>query len=159
MSGPCYTPGVTPPTVPDAQLRRHAYDFTLRTGVPPKIADLAHRLGAPASAVKEGLARLAAARVIVLQPSSGEILMVPPFSAVPTPFVVHTSSHTSFANCAWDALGVSVMMRQAVRIESACACCGDELVVNTALDDAPSGAALVHFAVPAHRWWEDIVFT
>ena len=35
--------------------------------------------------------------------------MVPPFLAVPTPFLVETSRYTCYANCAWDALGVPAM--------------------------------------------------
>jgi hypothetical protein len=81
------------------------------------------------------------------------------FSAVPTPFVVQTMAHSAYANCAWDALGVSVMTAQPARIESACGCCGEALALDTHLEDAPDGAGTIHFAVPARRWWDDIVFT
>jgi hypothetical protein len=143
----------------DASLRRHIYDITLRRGSPPTIRELADSTRNADAQVLEGLRRLAAARVVVLQPASGEILMAPPFSAVPTPFVVRTAAHESYANCAWDALGVSVMTRQPAEIISACACCGDGLRLRTRIDAVPEGAGLVHFAVPARRWWDDIVFT
>jgi hypothetical protein len=143
----------------DTQLRRQIYDLTLRRGTPPTVEDLAIASGATESLVREGLQRLRDARVVVLQPISGEILMAPPFSAVPTPFLVHTPPHTSYANCAWDALGISVMMRVAAHIESACGCCGERLKLDTHMDRSPAGQALVHFAIPARHWWEDIVFT
>jgi hypothetical protein len=143
----------------DTGFRRHVYDITLRSGAPPTIAALASASQMSVDLVRESLTRLAAARVLVLQPSSGEILMAPPFSAVPTPFLVHTSQHTSYANCAWDALGVPVMMREPARVVTACACCGDEMALHTRDGGPPDAAGVIHFAVPARRWWDDILFT
>jgi hypothetical protein len=143
----------------DADLRRLVYDVSLQHGAPPSISQLTTAVGRSTSDVRTALQRLAAARVLVLQPGSDEILMAPPFSAVPTPFVVHTARHTSFANCAWDALGVPVMMRTPARIESACACCGAAMRLEADGDATPAGAGVIHFAVPAQRWWHDIVFT
>src|SRR5262245_1226735 len=88
----------------DAALRKAVYDTTLEFGAPPSIAELARAVGWPKTAVADGLQRLATGRVVVLQPTSGELLMVPPFSAVPTPFIARTSRYRAFANCAWDAL-------------------------------------------------------
>ena len=95
--------------------------------------------------------------------------MAPPFSAVPTPFLVtverraatsaESQAFSSYANCAWDALGVPVMMRTRARVRTACGCCGEAMVVDVEPDRPPSGAGVIHFAVPALRWWHDIVFT
>jgi hypothetical protein len=143
----------------DARARRVIYDVTLRTGAPPRLHEIAAGLREPPNVARASLTRLAGARVLVVQPSSGELLMVPPFSAVPTPFLVHTAPHSAYANCAWDALGISVMLREPAHIVSACSCCGDELTIDTSLDTPPTGTAIVHFAVPARHWWDDIVFT
>lgn len=113
--------------------------------------------GASVSAVRDSLRQLAAARVLVLQPESGEILMAPPFSAVPTPFLVRTTRHTSYANCAWDALGVPVMLQDAAEITTACGCCGESMVL--AANTSAAGRGVMHFAVPARNWWDDLVFT
>ena len=142
-----------------AVLRRHIYDRTLTTGIPPTVAELAAASGLDLADVRDELQRLAAGRIVVLQPSSGELLMVPPFSAVPTPFLVTTPRHTSYANCAWDALGVAVAMRTPARIDTACSCCGDAMSLDIHPDRPPEGRDIVHFAVPAARWWHDIVFT
>jgi hypothetical protein len=143
----------------DAILRRHIYDVTCATGAPPTIEALAAATGQTAAEIDDGLTRLAAARVIVRQPASGELLMVPPFSAVPTPFLVSTERHTSYANCAWDALGVAVMMGLPARVHTACGCCGDAISLAVDPGQPPAGGEIVHFAVPAARWWQDIVFT
>jgi hypothetical protein len=114
---------------------------------------------AQSSEVRASLRQLAAARVLVLQPESGEILMAPPFSAVPTPFLVRTDRHASYANCAWDALGVPVMLSQAAQISASCGCCGESITLHTDGRASPAGSGVIHFAVPARRWWEDLVFT
>ena len=130
-----------------------------RRGRPPTISASSRALALSARDVRDSLERLAAGRVLVLQPADGEILMVPPFSAVPTPFVVDTTSHSSYANCAWDALGVSIMLRQPARVITGCGCCGQAQSFDVSPDRPPDDTAVVHFAVPAARWWQDIVFT
>ena len=111
------------------------------------------------SDVREALGRLAAQRIVVLQPASDELLMLPPFSAVPTPFVVHSRRHTSFANCAWDALGVPVTLGEPGEIVAACGCCGESMRLDASADAPPQGSGVIHFAVPAVRWWDNVVFT
>jgi hypothetical protein len=143
----------------DAVLRRQIYDGTLKGGHPPSIAELTATTSLSESKIRDGLQRLAAARVVVLQPTTGEILMAPPFSAVPTSFVVHSSRFPTYANCAWDALGVPIMLRERGRIVSSCGCCGDRITLDVGSDDPPSARDVIHFAVPAARWWQDIVFT
>ena len=143
----------------ESELRREIYSRTVMSGVPPTIAELARTLDIHAADTRSGLARLAAARIVVQQPGSGELLMVPPFSAVPTPFLVETSRYTCYANCAWDALGVPAMLRERTRMITACGCCGEAMVVDVALDGAPQTTDVIHFAVPAAHWWDDVVFT
>jgi hypothetical protein len=146
-------------TTLDATVRRHVYDTAARRGMPPSVTDLAAVAQATPGEVRASLARLAAARVFVLQPASGEVLMAPPFAAVPTPFVVRTRLHDAYANCAWDALGISVMLREPAHVVSACGCCGEALSLHTHVDRPPDGDGVIHFAVPARQWWDDIVFT
>jgi hypothetical protein len=143
----------------DARVRHHIYATVVDRGLPPTIDELAASTNTASDVIRASLQRLAAARVVVTQPESGEILMAPPFSAVPTPFQVHTARHASYANCAWDALGVPVMLREGARIVSACGCCGEALSLDASLDRPPAARAVIHFAVPARRWWDDIVFT
>ena len=140
------------------RLRIHVYDVTLATGRPPLIADIVEHLCVPAPLVGEALAELAERHVVVLQPD-GELLMVPPFSAIPTAFVVSTDSFHAFANCGWDALGAAVMLQRPTHITASCADCGQEFRLtsdgNTVAGDQP----LLHFPLPARRWWENVVFT
>lgn len=143
----------------DARLRHHVYDLTLERGAPPRIAELQAASGLTDADVRAGLQRLAAGRVLVLEPARGEILMANPFSAVPTPFLVETARYRAFGNCIWDALGIPVMLRAPARVVSACGCCGSLMSLDVDERGVSGDAGVAHFAVPAARWWEDIVFT
>jgi hypothetical protein len=143
----------------DREVRRSVYDFTEREGLPPTISQAASELSRGAEEIAASFVRLSNAHVLVLQRDSNEILMLPPYSAVPTPFVVESGGRTYFANCVWDALGVPAMLKRDAEIKTSCGCCGDAMkmrVVNGALAEAQG---VVHFALPAARWWDDLVFT
>ena len=105
------------------------------------------------------MARLAAAHVIVLQPDGAEILMANPFSAVPTAFPVVTARQRYQGNCIWDALGAVAMLGEDAEIETACGCCGQALRLAVRAGTLEAPPSVVHFALPAARWWDDIVFT
>ena len=143
----------------DAPIRHHIYSVATGRGRPPAIAKLADATGEPFERVRESLTRLASGRILVLQPESGEILMAPPFSAVPTLFLVETARHSSYANCAWDAIGVPIMLREPARIISSCGCCGASHTLEVSPDRPPAARDVVHFAVPAADWWRDLVYT
>jgi hypothetical protein len=139
----------------DDQVRWHVYDVTMREGAPPSRARLAGLLGAP---VDDALQRLAAARMLVLQPETGEILMAGPFSAVPTPFRVTLPSFSCYGNCIWDALGIAATLQCDARIDTSCADCGAAAEVHVA-GGAVAGDGYMHFPLPPKVWWQDIVFT
>jgi hypothetical protein len=142
----------------DWQVRRSVYEMAIHRGYPPLIAEIAGGLGLSPEKVHAALKRLAEGRALVLQPGTGEILMANPFSAVPTEFLVEVSGFSCYGNCIWDALGIAAMLRQDAHIRTACGDCGLALqlrVVDSRIDGDPS---LIHFAVPAHHWWDDIVF-
>jgi hypothetical protein len=96
------------------------------------------------------------AHMLVLQPS-GELLMANPFSAVPTPFVTEVGGRRWFGNCVWDALGILATLHANGRALTACAGCGDAMALEVH-DAVLTGGGIVHFAIPARRWWDDIVF-
>jgi hypothetical protein len=142
----------------DKRVRAEVYDATMRRGAPPRSSEVAKALGTDQKNVRESFARLASAHVIVLQPESGEILMANPFSAVPTPFHVETSGMSAYGNCIWDALGIPAMLNADATIHTSCADCGIVMQIQVTRGSV-SGKGLLHFAIPAREWWNDIVFT
>lgn len=143
----------------DLAVRLAVYQHFLEAGEAPDIPAVAERVTADPASVGEAFERLATQHVLVLQPGTREIWMAMPFSAVPTAFRVRTAHGSWWANCAWDALGIPAMLASPATIETACADCGDRLEVRATGESLKSGEGVVHFAVPAARWWDDIGFT
>ena len=142
----------------DYSVRAQVYEMTMRSGLPPKADEVARAMSTTRNAVAAAFERLATAHVLVLQPATNEILMANPFSAVPTPFRVKAGGVSAYGNCIWDALGIPAMLKRDAQILTSCADCG------TAADIAVEanvvkGQGVLHFAVPAREWWNDIVFT
>jgi hypothetical protein len=142
----------------DDRVRATVYELTMRDGLPPSSEIVARELSAGADRIRESFVRLAEAHMLVLQPESGEILMAGPFSAVPTPFRVDTSTFSSFANCIWDSLGIAAMLHANAVIHTSCADCGEpaRFVVD---GDHLTATGFMHFVVPARLWWTHIVYT
>ena len=122
------------------------------------IAECAHEFDSSPEPIREAVQRLADAHMLVLQRDTLEILMANPFSAVPTPFLVETKNYSCYGNCIWDALGIPAMLHQDARIKTACGDCGTAMEINIVNVEPVERAGIIHFALPALRWWEDIVF-
>ena len=142
----------------DADVRRAIYERTLNSGVVPSAATIAADVGAATEEVHGAVRRLAEAHVVVLQ-SNGEILMAAPFSAVPTPFVVTAGAIRAFGNCIWDAFGIVAMLQRDGIVETACGCCGLAMTVRIDGGSLHDIDGVVHYAVSARHWWDNIVFT
>ena len=150
----------------DARVRlaiQHQFIAALPT---PDVASVAATLDAAVGDVAAAFDRLAVGRAIVLAPTSRDIVMSAPFAAGATDFVVHVAERRYYANCIWDALGISVMLAGAdqprdAEVRTSCADCGELLtiLVRDGVARALPGDAVAHFAVPAARWWADIGFT
>ena len=140
----------------DSALRLLIYDEIVRTGETPVVATLAGLVGASLDDVRASLRRMHDAHVLVLQPT-GEILMANPFSAVPTPFLTEVGGLRWFGNCIWDALGIIATLHADGRVLASCGSSGERMELSVS-DGVLAGQGIVHFALPARRWWEDIVF-
>jgi hypothetical protein len=143
----------------DSRVRLAVYRHFVRFGEAPTLRDVGDEVGASPAAVADSFERLAAAHILVLDPATRGLWMAMPFSAVPTSFRVTTPSGQWWANCAWDALGVSAMLQAPAEIITTCSGCGDPPPVRTTGREVSTGAGVVHFAVPAASWWDDIGFT
>jgi hypothetical protein len=133
----------------DKEVRYHVYDSVMKTGKIPTVTESASLLSCPSDEVQASFVRLADAHILVLQKGNGEILMANPFSAVPTPFIVKLGAKSYYANCIWDAMGISAILNQDAKIVASCGCCGTAMNI-TIKDGMPEKASgIAHFAVPA----------
>ena len=144
----------------DLGIRNHLYASFVRDGSAQTPAEAAAALGLDAADVEAAFARLHDAHALVLEPESTRIRMLNPFSAVPTPHRVEAGGRTWFANCAWDSLGIPAALHENGTIDSECPDCGAPIRLEVRDGELVEGQdLLVHFVVPARRWWEDIAFT
>jgi hypothetical protein len=143
----------------DATLRLALYRFIVNRGYVPTISELRAALSRPEKIVRAGIQRLAQLQVIVREPRSSEILRAAPFWAVPTTFHVESGKHWWWGSCIWDALGIPVMLGRDAVISTACACCDFAMQLTFRNGRLLPSKGIIHFAVPASRWYENIVFT
>ena len=143
----------------DTTVRLTLYNEFVRTSSPPTAEGLAERMDVQAADIRASLERLATGKAIVLQPHSREVLMANPLCAVPTPFRVRTRGQSFFGSCVWDGLGILAMLRGAGTLDSSCACCGESMTIDVADGNVLATDGIIHFAIPAKRWWDNIVFS
>lgn len=142
-----------------ARVRAAVYDGFLTRSAALKRAEIAELLSLSEPGVGAALERLAEAHMLVLQPESREVLMANPFSAVPSAYQVRSGDRVWWANCVWDSLGILAMTNRDGEVAASCPDCGEGLSLHVADGMLQPAASVVHFAVPARRWWEDIVYT
>jgi len=143
--------------MPDVRLA--VYQCILETGRVPLAAQVASRLSIGEEDVRTEFRRLQDIHAFALVPASDEILMAHPFSAVPTAYVVRTAGLAFWANCAWDALAIPAMLGVDASVNARCADCGDPDLFTFSAGTLEAQAAVIHFAVPPRRFWENVVFT
>jgi hypothetical protein len=143
----------------DRAVRLHIFGQAAETGRVPTPLETAEALGQPQSAVEAALGRLAAARVLILAPGTANVWAANPFCAVPSAFRVEARGRTYWGICIWDALGIPAALHADGTVTTQCGDCGEELVLEVRDGALARSVGVVHFGVPAARWWENIAFT
>jgi hypothetical protein len=140
-------------------LRVFVYDWLLARGTPPSTSAIASHFGTSVDGARTAIGELKIGKTILPYPQTGEIWMAGPFSAVPTPYRVLGAKVAWWANCAWDMFGVAILAGEPVRIETSCTDCGDPMVFQAHPQRGTLDDGIVHFLVPARRWYDDLGFT
>ena len=146
----------------DTALRIFVYDQLLARGTAPSSEEIGRELGISAEDARKTMAGLKIGKTILPHPKTGEIWMAGPFAAKPSEYRVVGSRMSWWANCAWDALGVAVLANEPVRVEAGCADCNAPLAFGVTPTRGVAKDArdlVVHFLLPARRWYDDIGFT
>jgi hypothetical protein len=143
----------------DVRVKLAVYELTAASGRPPTVGEVAERVDASAAEVGDAYIRLAGSRLLVLEADGVTIRMAPPFSGVPTQHRVQSGGVAYHANCAWDALGIPAALHRPAVVSSRCEESGEPLHLDVGPDGPPPSPWLFHCAVPAGRWWKDIVYT
>jgi hypothetical protein len=78
---------------------------------------------------------------------------------VPSPFHVRARGTSYRAICIWDALGIAAVLESDPVINAQCGGCGDPMQLEVADGQLTGCEGLIHFAVPAANWWDNIGLT
>jgi Alkylmercury lyase len=144
----------------DLDVRRHVYFSVVANGRPPTVAETAASLGLEPGEAEASYRRLHDAHALVLFPDTTDVWMANPWCFAETPHRVRAGGRAWTATCAWDALGIPGALHGDGEVDTACACCGEALALRVEDGELAEGRdVLVHFLVPARRWWDDIGFT
>jgi hypothetical protein len=144
----------------ETAVKLNVYETIAATTQAPTSAQVAAALNSTVAKVEAAFQRLYQKRLLVLEPgTSSHIRMAPPFSGIETPHVVKIGDKSYYANCAWDALGVAAALHRDADIESVCGDCGQPMSFQVRNGRPLPQDCVIHFAVPAARWWDDIIYT
>jgi hypothetical protein len=136
------------------------YRSFVERGRAPAVAEIAATLQLQPRVVEASLQELHDDDVIVLHPGSHDIWLAHPFCADPAPFEVTSSDRRWDAICIWDALGILEVVGSDGAVRTSCPDCGKSLEVIVRDGDAVAPPDyVVHFGVPAARWYEDVAYT
>lgn len=143
----------------DGEVRLHIMNVAAATGRVPQSQEIAAALGKSATEIHEALLRLAAGKILILAPNDGKIWAAAPFCAVPSSFRVTSRGVNYWGICIWDALGIAATLHQDATINTVCGDCGDPMTLEVRDGKLARGEGVIHFAVPARNWWDNIGFT
>jgi hypothetical protein len=144
----------------DTAVKLNIYDTLARTARAPATLEVARALAAPLADIEAAFRRLHEKRLLVPEPGDpSRIRMAPPFSGVETPFRVRIEDRVYYANCAWDALGIPAALHRDAVVEASDGHTGEAVVLEVRNARPVPRPCVIHFAVPAARWWEDILYT
>ena len=144
----------------DTTVKLYIYETLAQTTRPPTSTEAAKRLNSPVEEVEATFERLHKKRLLVPEPGDpSRIRMAPPFSGIETAFRVNINSKTYYANCAWDALGIPAALHADGTVEAEDGQTGEAMTLTIREGKPLPEPCVIHFAVPAARWWEDIIHT
>lgn len=141
------------------KVRMHVFGKAAETGSVPQPPDIAAALGCPQGDVEEALRRLAAGKVLILAPNSTNIWSANPFCAVPSGFRVEARGRRYWGICIWDALGIAAALHADAVISAPCGDCGTSMRLEIRGSALARAEGVIHFAVPAKSWWQNIGFS
>lgn len=140
-------------------VRIYLFRESAATARVPQALEISHALGRKESDVRTALDELAAAKVLILAPNGTSIWAANPFCAVPSGFRVVASNKKFWGICIWDALGIAAALNSDAVITAPCGDCGQEMTMELRDRKLVQSEGVVHFAIPAHQWWDNIGFT
>ena len=144
----------------ERRVRASVYTSFRDRSRPPSAAELSDTLGASPGEASSALRNLADEHCLVLVPGTESIWMAHPFSGTETDFLVTIGDRRWYANCVWDGLAILALFgeRSGGSLDTRSPATGEALRFEVS-QGAVHGPGIVHFLVPARRFWDDIAYT
>jgi hypothetical protein len=96
----------------DTEVKLKIYEMTARNASIPNAAEVAYELGVPHKFILDAIERLYATRLLVPEPGdSSRIRMAPRLSGIKTNCRVEVEESSYYANCVWDAFGITAALQ------------------------------------------------
>ena len=146
-------------------VRKYIFDHFEEHATAPVLEQIMRKFGLDRASAFKVLADLQSARHIALLTGTQRILMAFPFSSIVTPFRVRVAGKNKeyFANCAWDAVAIHVALGKEQWISSYCHHCSEDIKIHLKDQQVAvhqtDGSSMIYLALPASKWWENIVLT
>lgn len=137
------------------QINRHIY----YNGFAPTATEIAKILNITEAEVKNCLKQLADNHAIVLHPNSVDIWAAHPFALFPTLFWVETEERKWWGNCTWCSLGIASLTKADTKIFTKISGEIEPLRVDVVDGVVIQKDLLVHFPIPAKRFWDNVIYT
>ncbi len=141
------------------QIRAFIYRHFADTTHPPSVDVTAQHFNISVEEAGNYYKELNNRHQFFLEPGTVNIGMAWPFSAVPTIFKVHANGKTYYANCAWDMLGIPVILQSDATAEAICTESNDAVQLEIKNGQVTNSDLLIHFPIPFTRWYDNLVFT
>jgi DNA-binding transcriptional MocR family regulator len=136
------------------------YDTFATSARAPTVSDIAQKLDASEEDVQSAFDELHRKRLLVPEPGDRtRIRMAPPFSGVETTFRVTVRDTTYYAPCAWDSLGIPAALHEDGVIQTTDGHSGEPIMLLVRRGAPVPEPCVIHIAVPAAHWWDDIIYT
>jgi hypothetical protein len=146
-------------------VRKYIFEHFEEHTTAPVLEQIIRKFGLDRASAFKTLVDLQSARHIALLTGTQRILMAFPFSSIVTPFRVKVAGKDKeyFANCAWDAVAIHVALGKEQWISSYCHHCSEDIKIHLKDQRRVSAQSdsqpLVYLALPASKWWENILLT
>lgn len=140
-------------------MRIHVFTTAAATARVPQPPEISGALGRPEADVRAALHHLAANKVLILAPNDGTIWAANPFCAVPSGFRVDAAGKRYWGICIWDAMGIPAALGADAVITASCGDCGAPMVNEVRDGRLVRAEGVMHLAIPARKWWDNIGFT
>jgi alkylmercury lyase-like protein len=146
-------------------VRKYIFEHFEEHAIAPVLEQIMRKFGLDRPSAFKVLEDLQSARHIALLTGTQRILMAFPFSSIVTPFRVKVARKKKeyFANCAWDAVAIHVALGKEQWISSFCHHCSEDIKIHLkdqrVISQQSDNQPLVYLALPASKWWDNIVLT